>query len=122
LIIQLFLARLESCVQLKGERMMVDKDDKSALPESTSTSHKRNKVKIRAVPGPDTSTSKKSKLKDIAIDTNALSESKEQLPFADKTWKRKPKSTVSKASIVYSLIVLSRTFYVVFGLRIISQK
>ncbi|KEH43078.1 protein ALWAYS EARLY 2 isoform X3 [Medicago truncatula] len=87
----------ESCVQLKGERMMVDKDDKSALPESTSTSHKRNKVKIRAVPGPDTSTFKKSKLKDIANDTNALSESKDQLPFADKTWKRKPKSTVSKA-------------------------
>jgi hypothetical protein len=119
LIIQLFLARLESRLQLKGERMMVDKDDKSALPESTSTSHRRNKVKIRAV---DTSTSKKSKLKDIANDTNALSESKEQLPFADKIWKRKQKSTVSKASIVYSLIVLSRTFCVVFGLLIISQK
>lgn len=104
--------------------MTVDKDDKSPLPGSTSTSHKRNKVKLRAVPGTDTSTSKKFKFgKDIANDISALSESKEQLPFADKTWKRKQKSTVSKVSIVvYSLIVLYRTFYVVFGLLIISQK
>ncbi|XP_004495723.1 protein ALWAYS EARLY 2 isoform X2 [Cicer arietinum] len=88
----------ESSVPLKGERMTVDKDDKSALPEATSTSHKRNKVKLCAVPGADTSTSKKSKLgKDIANDTNILSESKEQLPFADRTWKRKQKSMVSKA-------------------------
>ncbi|CAJ2628695.1 unnamed protein product [Trifolium pratense] len=83
----------ESSIQLKGDRMNVDKDDKSALPEATSTSHKRNKVKPRAVPGADTSTSKKSKLgKDISNDTNAVSESKDQIPFADRTWKRKPKS------------------------------
>jgi hypothetical protein len=55
--------------------MNVDKDDKSALPEATSTSHKRNKVKPRAVPGADTSMSKKSKLgKDISNDNNVLSE------------------------------------------------
>lgn len=103
--------------------MTVDKDDKSALPEATSTSHKRNKVKLCAVPGADTSTSKKSKLgKDIANDTNILSESKEQLPFADRTWKRKQKSMVSKVSIVYSLIVLSSRFYIVFGSLIISLK
>ncbi|CAI8603455.1 unnamed protein product [Vicia faba] len=88
----------DSPVQLKGERMTVVKDDKSALPEATSTSHKRNKVRLRGVSVADTSTSKKAKLgKDIANDTSALSESKEQLPFADKTWKRKHKSTVSKA-------------------------
>jgi hypothetical protein len=93
--------------------MNVDKDDKSALPEATSTSHKRNKVKPRAVPGADTSMSKKSKLgKDISNDTNALSESNDQIPFADRTWKRKQKSM--KVSIVYSLIVV--------GMPIISQN
>jgi hypothetical protein len=101
--------------------MNVDKDDKSALPEATSTSHKRNKVKPRAVPGADTSMSKKSKLgKDISNDNNVLSESKDQIPFADRTWKRKQKSM--KVSLVYSLIVLSCTFYFVFGLLIISQN
>ncbi|XP_058760586.1 protein ALWAYS EARLY 3-like isoform X2 [Vicia villosa] len=92
-------AESESPVQLKGERKTVVKDDKSALPEATSTSHKRNKVRLRGVSVADTSTSKKSKLgKDIANDTNALSESKEQIPFADKTWKRKHKSTLSKVA------------------------
>lgn len=52
------------------------------------------------VPEIEISTSKKSKLgKELAKDTNASSESKEQLPFADTstTWKRKRKSMVSKA-------------------------
>ncbi|GAU42810.1 hypothetical protein TSUD_34540, partial [Trifolium subterraneum] len=83
----------ESSIRLKGDRMNVDKDDKSALPEATSSHNKRNKVKLRTVPGADTSTSKKSKLgKDISNDTNALSESKDQIPCADKTSKRKQKS------------------------------
>ncbi|TKY52226.1 ALWAYS EARLY 2 protein [Spatholobus suberectus] len=89
----------ESSIQLKGERMAADKDDKPALPEATSTGHKRHKVKHCVVPKIEVSTSKKSKPgKESAKDTNALSESKEQLPFADTTWKRKRKSTVSKVA------------------------
>ncbi|XP_027363877.1 protein ALWAYS EARLY 2 isoform X3 [Abrus precatorius] len=89
----------ESSIQLKRERMTTDKDDKFALPEATSTSHKRHKLKHTVVPEIELSTFKKSKLgKELAKDTNALSESKEQLPFADATWKRKRKSMVSKVA------------------------
>ncbi|KAJ1387434.1 SANT/Myb domain [Sesbania bispinosa] len=95
---QLFLlAHLESSVQLKGERMAVDKDDKSALPEETSTSHNRYKHKLCVVPGVEAAAPKKSQLrKESGIDTNALSESKEKLPLVDRTWKRKQKSMISK--------------------------
>ncbi|KAJ1377648.1 SANT/Myb domain [Sesbania bispinosa] len=87
----------ESSVQLKGERMAVDKDDKSALPEETSTSHNRYEHKLCVVPGVEASASKKSKLgKESGIDTDALSESKEKLPLVDRTWKRKQKSMISK--------------------------
>ncbi|CAJ1976134.1 unnamed protein product [Sphenostylis stenocarpa] len=89
----------ESSMQLKGDRIAADKDNKSALPEATSTSHKRHKLKQSVVPEIEVSTSKKSKLgKELTKDTNALSESKEQLPFADATWKRKRKSMVSKVA------------------------
>lgn len=81
--------------------MAAGKDYKHALPEATSPSHKRHKGKHCVVPGIEISTSKKSKLgKELAKDTNASSESKEQLPFADTstTWKRKRKSMVSKVN------------------------
>lgn len=85
--------------------MTVEKDDKSALPEATSRSHKRNK-KLGVVPGIEASTSKKSKFgKESANDTNALSESKDQLLFAAKAWKRKQKSVVSKVYTVCSFNV-----------------
>ncbi|XP_061337996.1 protein ALWAYS EARLY 2-like isoform X2 [Gastrolobium bilobum] len=77
----------------------VDEDDKSALPEATSTSHKKYKLKLRVGPGVEASTSKKSKLgKESANDTNVISKSKEQSPFADRTCKRKRKSVVSKVA------------------------
>ncbi|KAK7344238.1 hypothetical protein VNO77_13618 [Canavalia gladiata] len=89
----------ESSVKLKGERMPADKDDKSSLPEATSTSHKRYKLKHSVAPEIELSTSKKSKLgKESAKEANALFESKEQLPFADTAWKRKRKPTVSKVA------------------------
>ncbi|XP_022640907.1 protein ALWAYS EARLY 1 isoform X4 [Vigna radiata var. radiata] len=89
----------ESSIQLKGDRISADKDSKSALPEETLTSHKRHKLKHSVVPEIEVSTSKKSKLgKESTKDTNVLSESKEQLPFADTTWKRKRKSVVSKVA------------------------
>ncbi|KAK7277936.1 hypothetical protein RJT34_22956 [Clitoria ternatea] len=89
----------ESSVQLKGGRTTADKDDKSSLPEATSTSHKKYKVKHVVVPEIEVSTSKKSKFgKESAMDSNALSASKEQLPFADTAWKRKRKSMVSKVA------------------------
>ncbi|KAL9318495.1 hypothetical protein ACSQ67_015012 [Phaseolus vulgaris] len=89
----------ESSIQLKGDRISADKDSKSALPEATSTSHKRHKLKRSVVPEIEVSTSKKSKLgKESAKDTNVLSESKEQLPFVDATWKRKRKSMVPKVA------------------------
>lgn len=125
MIIQLFLlAHLESSVQLKGERTIVDKDDKSALPEASSTSHKRNTVKPCVVPGVEASTSKESKLgKESANDSNTLSESKEQLLFADRKWKRKQKTVVSKVNTIYSFNVLSNRFYFVcLVCLIISQK
>jgi len=96
------LAHLESSIQLKGDRISADKDSKSALPEATSTSHKRHKLKRSVVPEIEVSTSKKSKLgKESAKDTNVLSESKEQLPFVDATWKRKRKSMVPKVNTFF---------------------
>ncbi|XP_028770851.1 protein ALWAYS EARLY 2 [Neltuma alba] len=95
----------ESSVQLKEERMTVDKDDKTALPETTFTSQNRDKLKLpgpkqkvfHAVPGVDASTMRKSKLgRELENETNASAESKE-LITPDKTWKRKRKSVVSKA-------------------------
>ncbi|KAJ1417119.1 SANT/Myb domain [Sesbania bispinosa] len=95
----------ESSVQLKEEKMTVDKDEKSALPEGTSTSQNRDKIKlpglkqkiVHAVHGVQVSTSKKSKLGGGSVDdANALFESKEQFTSADRTWKRKRKSMVSK--------------------------
>ncbi|KAF7805111.1 protein ALWAYS EARLY 2 isoform X3 [Senna tora] len=97
----------ESSVQLKEERMTVDKDDKSALPEATFTSQNRDKTKLpgakqkvlHAVPGVETSTSRRSKLgREFENDNNASAESKEQLPPSDRTWTRKRKSVVSKIS------------------------
>ncbi|KAK7269336.1 hypothetical protein RIF29_22061 [Crotalaria pallida] len=97
----------ESSVQLKGERVTVDKGDKSALPEATSTSHNRDKIKlpgskqkaVHVVSGVEVSTPKKSKLgKESANDTKALSEPKEQVSSADRTWKRKRNSVVSKVA------------------------
>ncbi|KAI4301784.1 hypothetical protein L6164_035031 [Bauhinia variegata] len=96
----------ESSVQLKEERMALDKDEKSGLPEATSTSQNRDRIKI---PGPKqkvvhavkVSDSRKSKLgKELTNDANALSESKEQLLSADRTWKRKRKPAVSRISNV----------------------
>ncbi|XP_057425539.1 protein ALWAYS EARLY 2-like isoform X2 [Lotus japonicus] len=88
----------ESSSLLKGERMTVDKDGKSVLPEATSKSNKKKKLKLCVAEGVEASTTKKSKLgKDSANDTNAISESKEQVPFADRKWKRKQKSPISKA-------------------------
>ncbi|KAK7258877.1 hypothetical protein RIF29_24466 [Crotalaria pallida] len=93
----------ESSVPLKEERMTVDKHEKSALPEATSTCQNRDRIKFpgqkvgHAVPGVEVSTSKKSKLGRESVNiTNALFESKEQLPSADGTCKRKRKSMISK--------------------------
>lgn len=118
MIIQFFLlAHLESSVQLKGERTNAAKDGKSSLPEATSSSHKRNKLKLCVVPGVEASSSRKSKLgKELAPDANALSESKEQLPFADRTLKRKQKSVDSKVNSVYFMNVLSNNLFIVLGL------
>ncbi|GLT61171.1 hypothetical protein SLA2020_338940 [Shorea laevis] len=96
----------ESSIQLKEERTTFDMDDKSGIPEGTSTSHYRDKKlpgakqkALNAISGVDNTTSKKSKLgRDSAIDVNVAFEAKEQLRPADKTWKRKRKSMVSKIS------------------------
>ena len=92
--------------------MTADKDEKSAVPEATSRSQNRDKIKlglkqkvVHSVPGVEVSTSKKSKLGRETVndsDTNALFESKEQLPSTDKTWKRKRKSMVSKVNTICS--------------------
>ncbi|KAK7337779.1 hypothetical protein VNO77_18366 [Canavalia gladiata] len=93
----------ELSVQLNEEKMTVDEDEKSALPE-TSTSQNRDESKllgleqkvVHAVPAVDVSTSKTSKLRREPVNnTNALVESKEKLP-ADRSWKRKRKLKVSK--------------------------
>lgn len=92
--------------------MTVDKDGKSVLPEATSKSNKKKKLKLCVAEGVEASTTKKSKLgKDSANDTNALSESKEQVPFADRKWKRKQKSPISKVKTVYSFNTLFDRFY-----------
>ncbi|XP_059437111.1 protein ALWAYS EARLY 2-like isoform X2 [Corylus avellana] len=96
----------ESSVQLKEERTTFDMDDKSSIPEGTSTSHYRDKKvpgakqkALNAISGVDDTTSKKSKLgRDSAVDVNVTFETKEQLRPADKTWKRKRKPMVSKIS------------------------
>lgn len=102
---------VESSLQLKEERITVDKDEKSALPKGTSTSQNRDEVKfpglkqkiVHAVHGVEVSTSKKSKLRTESVnDTNLLFESKEKLPSAaDRTWKRKRKSMISKVNRIY---------------------
>ncbi|XP_019440563.1 PREDICTED: protein ALWAYS EARLY 2 isoform X3 [Lupinus angustifolius] len=85
----------DSPVQMKDERMYADKDEESVLPEATSTSQNRDGIKlpgqkaVRAVPGVEVSTSKKSKL-------GKESENDMQLPSADRTCKKKGKSMVSK--------------------------
>lgn len=86
--------------------MVADKNNRSALPEATSTSHKRHKLKYSVVPKIEVSTSKESKIgKEPTKDTNALSESKEKLPFADTAWKRKRKSMGSKVNtFLYALL------------------
>lgn len=85
--------------------MVADKNNRSALPEATSTSHKRHKLKYSVVPKIEVLTSKESKTgKEPTKDTNALSESKEKLPFADTAWKRKRKSMGSKVNtFLYAL-------------------
>ncbi|KAF1880355.1 hypothetical protein Lal_00048992 [Lupinus albus] len=97
----------ESSGQVKGDIVTVDKGDKSALPEAASTSHTRDKIKLpgskqkdaHVVSGIEVSTPTKSKLgKESANDTKALYESKEQLSPADRTWKRKRNSVVSKVA------------------------
>lgn len=101
-----YLLDLESSIQLKEERTTFDMDDKSGIPEGTSTSHYRDKKlpgakqkALNAISGVDNTTSKKSKLgRDSAIDVNVAFEAKEQLRPADKTWKRKRKSMVSKVT------------------------
>lgn len=90
--------------------MIVDKDDKSALPEATFTSqNNKDKIKLpgpkqkalHAVPGVEALTSKKSKLgRESENDINASAESKEQLPTPDRTWKRKRKSVISKVNML----------------------
>lgn len=122
------LAHLESSIQLKGDRISTDKDGKSALPEGTLTSHKRHKHKHSVVPEIEVSTSKKSKLgKESTKDTSVLSESKEQLPFADATWKRKRKSVVSKVNTSFVCFfehILYRVFlfFVFFSKQLSSQE
>ncbi|OIW13567.1 hypothetical protein TanjilG_29308 [Lupinus angustifolius] len=87
----------DSPVQMKDERMYADKDEESVLPEATSTSQNRDGIKlpgqkaVRAVPGVEVSTSKKSKL-------GKESENDMQLPSADRTCKKKGKSMVSKVA------------------------
>jgi hypothetical protein len=97
---------LESSVQLKEDRTIFDMDDKSSIPEGTSTSHYRDKKvsgakqkALNAISGVDDTTSKKSKLgRDSAVDVNVTFETKEQLRPADKAWKRKRKPMVSKVT------------------------
>ncbi|XP_019441172.1 PREDICTED: protein ALWAYS EARLY 2-like isoform X1 [Lupinus angustifolius] len=93
--------------QVKGDIVTVDKGDKSALPEAASTSHTRDKIKlsgskqkvVHVVSGIEVSTPTKPKLgKESANDAKALYESKEQLSPADRTWKRKRNSVVSKVA------------------------
>ncbi|XP_016205527.1 protein ALWAYS EARLY 2 isoform X1 [Arachis ipaensis] len=96
----------ESSVQLKEERTTVDKDEKPAVPEVTSTSQNRDKSKLslkqKVVPsvrGVELSSSRKSKVGRTTIndkESKALFESKELLPTDDKTWKRKRKPMVPK--------------------------
>ncbi|KAM3704850.1 hypothetical protein ACJW31_03G037000 [Castanea mollissima] len=97
----------DSSVQLKEERAILDMDDKASLPEAMSTSHCADKIKFlgskqkarHAIAGVDGTTSRKLKIgRDSAIDVNVASEEKEQLQLADKAWKRKRKSIVSKMS------------------------
>ncbi|KAL0005955.1 hypothetical protein SO802_013516 [Lithocarpus litseifolius] len=97
----------DSSVQLKEERAILDMDDKASLPEAMSTSHCADKIKFmgskqkarHAIAGVDGTTSRKLKIgRDSAIDVSVASEEKEQLQLADKAWKRKRKSMVSKMS------------------------
>ncbi|KAK4595854.1 hypothetical protein RGQ29_014085 [Quercus rubra] len=97
----------DSSVQLKEERAILDMDEKASLPEAMSTSHCADKIKFlgskqkarHTIAGVDGTTSRKLKIgRDSAIDVNVASEEKEQLQLADKAWKRKRKSMVSKMS------------------------
>ncbi|CAL0316565.1 unnamed protein product [Lupinus luteus] len=97
----------ESSGQVKGDIVIVDKGDRSALPEAALTSHTRDKIKlsgskqkdVHVVSGIEVSTPTKSKLgKESANDTKALYESKEQFSPVDRTWKRKRNYVVSKVA------------------------
>nr|XP_011466289.1 PREDICTED: protein ALWAYS EARLY 2 isoform X2 [Fragaria vesca subsp. vesca] len=96
-----------SSMQLKDERTASEMEEKSNMPESTSTSQFRNKNKLpggkQREPIADSRTegtnAKKSKLArdSTPIDINVVSES-EQLHSTSKSWRRKRKPTVSKIS------------------------
>ncbi|KAK7284354.1 hypothetical protein RJT34_19099 [Clitoria ternatea] len=101
----------ESSVQLKEGKKTVGKDEKSALPKGTSTGQNRDKIKlpslkpkvVHAVPGVEVANSKKYKLeRESKNNSNALLESKEQPPPADRSLKRKRKVMVSKL-LLYSV-------------------
>ncbi|XP_057439379.1 protein ALWAYS EARLY 2-like isoform X2 [Lotus japonicus] len=97
----------ESSILLKEERKNADEIEKSAFPGGTSTSQNRDKCKLtglkqkfaHTVHGVDVSASKKSKIgRESLIDTKAFFESKEKLPSADRTLKRKRGLMVSKVA------------------------
>lgn len=114
--IPFLLLHLESSIPLKEERIAVDEDHKSALPEASLACQNRDKTKssgpnrklVHAAPGDEVSTSRKSILgRELANDTNNLFELKEQLPSSDRMWKRKRKPIGSKVRTVFSFNVLS---------------
>lgn len=100
-----FLLDVGSSMQLKDERTTSEMEEKSNIPESTSTSQFRNKNKLQggkqrepiAVSRTEGTNAKKSKLArdSTPIDINVVSEL-EQLHSTSKLWKRKRKSSVSK--------------------------
>lgn len=95
---------------MKEERKNADEIEKSAFPGGTSTSQNRDKCKLtglkqkfaHTVHGVDVSASKKSKIgRESVNDTKAFFESKEKLPSADRTLKRKRGLMVSKVNRIY---------------------
>ena len=112
---------LESSVKLKEDRITLETDDKSSVPEASSISHRRDKTKhlgpkekvLNLINGAEDATSRKSKVgRCSTTDDNVVSEPKQQPELTNNSRKRKRKSLSSKVTIEYSLFVVTSSLII----------
>ncbi|XP_022719393.1 protein ALWAYS EARLY 2-like isoform X2 [Durio zibethinus] len=97
----------ESSVKLKEDRITLETDDKSSVPEAAPISHHRDKMKhlgpkeklLNLMNGAEDASSRESKVgRYSAVDDNVASKPKQQPEPPNNLWKRKRKSFSSEIS------------------------